>query len=231
MVRVVVFAEGQTEEQFIRRVVAPTLYPMGIFLNPQLLPTSKGNWGGAVSFGRLKYHARNTLRTSSAPILSTFLDLYALDTDFPGFQEAVKIADVRDRATHLGKALHGAIVAVSGCRAERFIPHIQPAEFEGLLFSDVAALCAQPKEWKRFRTTLTRIRESFETPEHINDSPETKPSKRLEDILSPKYRKTRHGPLAAGRITLPVMERECAHFGKWMERLRGLSAQAPGEGK
>jgi len=82
MIRVVVFAEGQTEEKFIRKVIADALYPMGISLEPQLLPTSLDNQGGAVSFDRLKRHARNTLRMSSAPILSTFLDLYALDTDF-----------------------------------------------------------------------------------------------------------------------------------------------------
>ncbi|MBF0138813.1 MAG: hypothetical protein HQL74_00890 [Magnetococcales bacterium] len=36
MVRVVVFAEGQTEEQFIKRVVAPALLPSMVFLEPQL---------------------------------------------------------------------------------------------------------------------------------------------------------------------------------------------------
>ena len=47
--------------------------------------------------------------------------------------------------------------------------------------------------------------------------------KRLENLL--KYRKTRHGPLAAERVTLAVMERECVHFRGWLEKLRGLTVR------
>ncbi|MDX8379004.1 MAG: hypothetical protein R8K48_03010 [Gallionella sp.] len=38
---VIVFAEGSTEEQFIKRVVAPSLRAAQIFIKPQLLKTSK----------------------------------------------------------------------------------------------------------------------------------------------------------------------------------------------
>jgi len=220
---VVVITEGQTEEQFIKQVVAPALRPLAIYLKPRLLPTSKGAKGGDVTFERLRYHARNTLNMSSALILSTFLDLYGLRTDFPGFEDAKSIADVQDRVDHLEAALRRAIVEESGCRPERFIPHIQPFEFEGLLFSDVAGLCAAQPGWGRFRGKLTEMRQGFESPEYINDSYDTKPSKRLENVLSPGYRKTRHGPLVAKRITLAVMEKECAHFRQWMDRLRGLA--------
>nr|VFK11087.1 MAG: protein of unknown function (DUF4276) [Candidatus Kentron sp. LPFa] len=227
-VEVVVIAEGQTEEQFIRQVVAPELRRLAVYLKPRLLPTSKGARGGAVSFERLKRHAEKNLKACKPPIpiLSTFLDLYKLDTHFPGFQKAGKLADVQARVACLEEALHEDIVSESGCRPERFIPHIQPFEFEGLLFSDVARLCAVESEWGRFRKALTEIRAGFESPEHINGNYDTKPSKRLEDALSPKYRKTRHGPLAAREITLAAMERECAHFHGWMERLRGLASIA-----
>lgn len=223
MVRVVVFAEGQTEEQFIKRVVAPVLAPSLVFLEPQLLNTSKDAKGGAIRFDRLKFNARNTLKMASAPILSTFLDLYGLDTDFPAYGDADKQIDVYSRVSLLEDALHHAIVEDSGCRPERFLPHIQPYEFEGLLFSDVATLCATEPQWRAFQQPLDDIRNGFDNPEHINDGFDTKPSKRLEDALSPKYRKTRHGPLAAERITLAVMERECPHFHGWMERMRALA--------
>nr|VFK27258.1 MAG: protein of unknown function (DUF4276) [Candidatus Kentron sp. MB]VFK31088.1 MAG: protein of unknown function (DUF4276) [Candidatus Kentron sp. MB]VFK75513.1 MAG: protein of unknown function (DUF4276) [Candidatus Kentron sp. MB] len=222
-VEVVVIAEGKTEEQFIKQVVAPALRPLAIYLKPRLLPTSKGAKGGAVSFDRLRYHARNTLNMSSTPILSTFLDLQGLRTDFPGFQEAGKIANVGARVDHLETALCRAIVEESGCRPGRFLPHIQPFEFEVLLFSDVAGLCTAQSGWGRFRGKLTEIRQGFESPEHINGGYDTKPSKRLEDTLLPKYDKISHGPLAAKAITLAVMERECAHFRQWMDKLRGIA--------
>jgi hypothetical protein len=224
VVEVIVFTEGQTEEQFIKRVVAPSLRAQQIFLKPQTLNTSQDAKGGAVTFDRLKFNARNTLRQKPDAILTTFLDLYGLDTSFPDFAEAKQFPVVYARTTRLETALHREIVANIGCRPERFIPHIQPYEFEGLLFSDVDTLVLTEPSWKHQLPKLQAVRTAFDTPEHINDSYETKPSKRLENILDPKYKKTRHGPLAAEKITLSVMEQECVHFKSWMTNLRGLIA-------
>ncbi|TXT23675.1 MAG: hypothetical protein FD134_1992 [Gallionellaceae bacterium] len=224
MVEVIVFAEGQTEEQFIKRLLAPAFRPSQIFLKPQQLNTSQNAKGGAISFDRLKFNARNTLRQKPDATLTTFLDLYGLNTDFPGYTDAKKLSDVYARTAHLEAALHREIVAHVGCRADRFIPHVQPYEFEGLLFSNVETLVGTEPSWKNFLPKLKQVRASFISPEHINDNYETKPSKRLEDILSPKYKKTRHGPLAAEKITLAVMEQECTHFKGWLDKLRQLGA-------
>jgi Domain of unknown function (DUF4276) len=223
MVEVIVFAEGQSEEQFIKRVVAPTLRSIQIYLKPQTLRTSQDSKGGAVNFDRLKFNARNALRQNPSAILTTFVDLYGLDTSFPSYGEAKTKADVYSRVTCLEAGLHDAIVSHVNCRRERFIPHIQPYEFEALLFSDVAALCRAEPSWNLYEKKLAQIRSDVDSPEHINDGYETKPSKRLENILHPEYKKTRHGPLAAEQITLAVMETQCTHFGEWMNKLRALA--------
>ena len=223
MTEVIVFAEGPTEEQFIKRVIAPSLRPAQIFVKPQMLKTSKDAYGGAISFDRLKFNARNTLRQYPNAVLSTFIDLYALETNFPAYQDAKNKPDIYTRTACLESALHQAIIEHVGCRPERFIPHIQPYEFEGLLFSNVEALCDIEPTWHSYLSLLSIIRSSFETPEHINDSYENKPSHRLERALHPKYKKKRHGPLGAERITLPVMETECVHFREWMGKLRLLA--------
>ena len=222
-VEVIVFAEGATEEKFIKQAVAPALCHLQVFVKPQTLYTSQTAKGGAVSFDRLKFNARNTLRQFPDAVLSTFLDLYALDTDFPGFKESQKKPDVYARVKYLQDALSEAIVAHVGCRPERFLPHIQPYEFEGLLFSDVGVLSRVEPGWATSLSALSKVRASFDTPEHINDGYDTKPSKRLEDLLRPKYRKTIHGPRAAEHISLQVMERECVHFRTWMDALRKLA--------
>ena len=223
MPKVIVFAEGPSDEQFIKRVVAPALLPLQIYIKPQLLHTSKDAKGGAVSFQRLKINARNTLLQNRDTILTTFLDLYGLDTDFPAFHEAKIIMDVYARLKVMEDALTNAIVNHVDCRPNRFIAYFQPYEFEGLLFSDVDALIRTEPDWKNQLTKLKKVRADFPTPEHINDSFETKPSKRLEDILSPKYKKTRHGPLIAEQVTLAEMERECLHFKGWLDQLRGMA--------
>ncbi|NNM68674.1 MAG: DUF4276 family protein [Gallionella sp.] len=224
MIEVIVFTEGQTEEQFIKRVIAPSLRSQHIFLKPQTLNTSQDAKGGAINFDRLKFNARNTLRQKPDVFLTTFLDLYGLDTTFPDFSAVPNLIDVYIRTERLETALHQAIVEYVACRPERFIPHIQPYEFEGLLFSDVDALSLTEPSWKHQLSNLKAVRAAFNTPEHINDSYETKPSKRLEYILQPSYKKTRHGPLAAEKITLSTMEQECLHFRGWMTKLRTLIA-------
>lgn len=223
MVEVIVIAEGQTEEKFIKQVVAPALRQLQVFVKPQTLHTSRGAKGGAVTFDRLKYNVRNTLRQNPNSVLGTFLDLYALATDFPAYVEAKSKPDVYSRVVCLESALREAVVAYVGCRPERFLPHIQPYEYEGLLFSDVAALSTLEPTWSKSLIALGKARKSADTPEHINDGFDTKPSKRLQDLLHPKYKKTTHGPRAAERITLEVIERECVHFKAWMDALRGLA--------
>ncbi|NGZ06365.1 MAG: DUF4276 family protein [Magnetococcales bacterium] len=222
MVRVVVFAEGQTEEKFIKQLVAPAFWPSMIYLEPRLLKTSQNSKGGAVSFERLKFYVSNTLKETNAPTLATFLDLYALDTDFPAYAEVRSMTGLYQKVHRLETALSQAIVEQVGCQPHRFIPHIQPHEFEGLLFSDVAALCATEPGWRSQQSELTDIYHQFQNPEHINGEYESRPSMRLERILRPKYKKTRHGPLAAEQVTLEVMEQQCPHFRGWLERLRSL---------
>ncbi|OCB02195.1 hypothetical protein BBC27_14155 [Acidithiobacillus ferrivorans] len=222
MMEVIVFAEGPTEEQFIKLLVAPALRSLQVFVKPQMLKTSQEARGGAVNFDRLKFNARNTLRQKPNAVLTTLLDLYGLDTTFPGFEEAKAKPDLDSRVNHLNTALANELVAYVDCRPERFIAHIQPYEFEGLLFSDPHALAQTEPGWQASLAKLTEVRAAFPTPEHINDSYETKPSRRLEQLLQPGYKKTRHGPLAAKLVSLATMENECPHFHGWMESLRRL---------
>jgi hypothetical protein len=223
MLEIIVFAEGPSDEQFIKRVVAPALRPLHLFLKPETLKTSQQASGGAVSFDRLKFYARNALRQKPDAILTTFFDLYGLVADFPHYHDSMKLPDVYQGARSIETAMHQAIVAQIGCRPDRFIPHIQPYEFEGLLFSDVNALVDVEPDWKDCLEPLQQVRAEFDTPEHINNSFETKPSKRLEDMLRPKYKKTRHGPLIADSIGLHNIEAECVHFKAWLDRLRALA--------
>jgi Domain of unknown function (DUF4276) len=90
-------------------------------------------------------------------------------------------------------------------------------EFEGLLFSDC----------ERFGRGIGRsdlaagfqaIREQFDTPEEINDSPETAPSKRVIELV-PNYDKPLMGTLAVLEIGIDTIRRECPHFNQWLTRM------------
>ena len=211
---VIILVEGQSEETFIRDTVAPAFWPLNIFLETR-------NFAGNVNFERFCLHMRNILRERDDTIISTMLDLYGLNTHFPGYLNINGSSDVYQKVATLEQQLHYHNTNKYQCRPNRFIPYIHPNEFEGLIFSDTKDLIQIEPAWEKQATELQAIRNAFKTPEHINNSYETKPSKRLE-CLSPKYRKTRHGPIAAQKITLAVIERECPHFHQWMERLRAL---------
>ena len=73
------------------------------------------------------------------------------------------------------------------------------------------------------RVILDEIRNDFETPEDINDSAATAPSKRIEEIYR-FFRKNFHGVIAAERITIDVMIDECPHFRKWVETLQAIGS-------
>jgi len=224
MRRVCVVCEGQTEETFVRDVLAPPLYELGLSLIPEMVETSPGHRGGALKYDRVKRHLRNTLRQKSAPVVTTLFDLYRLDSGFPGFSEAQSQPDLSRRLEILRRALHADVVAEAGCHPGRFIPYIQPYEFEALLFSDVSILTSVEPGWRSAAGVLMDVRAQAESPEYINGRPETKPAAHLErELRSPRYHKRRHGPIVAQKIGLGRIESECAFFAAWVAQIRGVA--------
>jgi hypothetical protein len=95
-------------------------------------------------------------------------------------------------------------------------------EFEGLLFSDCGAFSraiGRPELESKFKA----VRDQFQTPEEINDSPDTAPSKRIEAIV-PEYEKPLFGALAILEIGLARIREECVHFDAWLKRLEMLGS-------
>ena len=62
---------------------------------------------------------------------------------------------------------------------------------------------------------------SVETPEHINDNPQTAPSKRLKAHFK-NYEKVLHGSLVAMNIGLDTIRKEFRLFDNWLKNLEKL---------
>lgn len=226
MKRVCIVCEGQTEETFVRDVLAPAFYEHNLNLIPEMIETSPGNKGGALTYARVRRHLRNTLRQRSAPVVTTLFDLYRLDGGFPGFELARKNTDLTQRLEILKQSFHADVVATAECLPDRFIPYIQPYEFEALLFSDVATLTSIELGWQQTFDALVATRLASPSPEHINDRPESKPAAHLErELRNPNYHKRRHGPIAAKKIGLAKIESECAFFAAWLAQIRALAGE------
>jgi hypothetical protein len=222
VIEVIVVGEGQTEAAFVSEALGPQLVDRGIDLRPRLINTSQSGKGGSLSTERVIKYLRNTLRERADTYVTTFFDLYGLRSDFPGVEIARTKSDPFSRCDIIEKAIAEAAIQASGCRPDRFIAHIQPYEFEALLFSDVSTLGAVQSGWKRFVSTLQTARDSVETPEHINDGPATHPSTRLKILREPKYIKPLHGSRIAISIGLARIREQCRHFDAWLTRIESL---------
>jgi hypothetical protein len=222
MTRVVVVGEGQTEQEFVREVLAPALGRDGIFVECQSISTSSVAKGGGLSRDRVLRGLANTAKQHSNVYVTTFFDLYGLKPDLPGVAESMALNDPKERAMRIGAAISQHVVDEVACLPARFFAYIQPYEFEGLLFSDPARLCEIERTWGRFVEPLQEVKARAISPEHINDGTETHPSARLKILTSPRYRKRLHGPRAAASIGLDRIANECPHFGAWLARLREL---------
>ena len=102
----------------------------------------------------------------------------------------------------------------------RFVPFVLIHEFEALLFSD-CAIFGREIGRADLIGPLQDIRDQFPSPEQINDSPDTAPSKRIEKLM-PEYQKPLHGNLAALGIGLPRIRSECHHFSQWIAKLEQI---------
>ena len=105
----------------------------------------------------------------------------------------------------------------SGSFDDRFIPFVVMHEFEGLLFSDCTAFASAIGK-PGLAASFQGIRDEFTTPEEINDSPITAPSKRVEELVK-EYQKPLLGTLAALEIGLDAIRAACPHFHGWISGL------------
>ena len=122
----------------------------------------------------------------------------------------VEIALAADIQSEMGEAFD----------QKRFIPFVVMHEFEGLLFSDCAAFSSAIGK-PELQPAFQQIRDAFETPEEINDSPLTAPSKRVGALVA-RYEKPLLGTLAILEISLDRIRSECPHFNAWLTTLENL---------
>ena len=209
-----VLAEGHTEERFVKDVLQPHFWTLGLHLEPSILITKRVNSGGSfrggvTSFGRFESDVRRLLDTKGRHLVTTMIDFNGLPTDFPGKSRLPHGSPHRK-----AEFLEEAIADHFGNRAD-FLPYLSLHEFEALLFASSNELAAAMIEPRKAQD-LARIREAYPTPEDINER--EWPSKRIQ-ALFPGYRKRLHGPATTSRIGLATLRRECPHFAQWLERL------------
>lgn len=218
MKRLYLLVEGQTEETFVRELLAPHYARNGLYITPIIVSTSPGYKGGVTSYGKIKPQLSRLCRQDAHASVSTFFDLYALPVDFPGKGKV----GFPTAGTGEQKAVFLESQLADDINEPNFIPYLMVHEFEAMLFVKPEMFAAWTNS-QRTVTALVEIAQAHETPEHINDTPHTAPSKRIARLM-PEYKKTFHGPLIATETGLDSIRQACPHFNNWLLRLEQLAA-------
>lgn len=219
-IRLGISVEGQTEERFIKDVLAPHLAAFHVFAEPKIVATGytadgRRAKGGGINLSRLQHELRALLPSYRQGFVTTFYDLYGFEDRQPG-----------EGADSLQQRLVRALD-----NPANLIPYIQQYEFETLLFAD-PAVAASYFDVPDLLVKMAQAVRGAGSVEAVNDGTTTAPSKRLEvwtqsaPILKrfSKRTKVRHGATLCAALTLPTIRAACPRFGVWLTRLEQLAA-------
>ena len=151
------------------------------------------------------------------------VDYYGMPSGWPGRANPFTAAmSASDKAEEIEHALLQDICDEMGTdfNPDRFLPYVMMHEFEAMLFSDCDSFGHAIRR-PDLTDELQRIRDAFNGPEAIDDSPSTAPSKRIEELF-PEYDKLVGGTVGVLGIGLDTIRSQCPHFDAWLRRLETL---------
>ena len=214
MKNVFIYCEGQTEESFVNTVLYPYFANMDIYVTPIIHKTkrtpTKSYKGGVIDYKPIKDELRILCKNPNV-FVTTMFDYYGMPNNTPAIDHTD--TDLYKRIEYIEQAITNDI----GCNNLSF--NLLVHEFEGLLFSDTQAFSTIAND--KAVEKLQAMRASAETPEHINNSVSTAPSKRIESVIS-DYTKVRQGIIVAKNIGINKMLSECKHFADWIDKIKSL---------
>jgi hypothetical protein len=210
MIRVAISVEGYTEDEFCKRVLFPYFIKKGITITPIIVTTKRNKCGtnykgGCINLDRVKSEITRLL--PNYDYVTTFYDLYGfkINENLTADEIEIRISDLFNN--------------------RKLIPYIQKYEFETLLFSE-PSYYSNYFEDKKAKGTFEKIINSCGGVEEINNSKETAPSKRIQNIFnqySDRYDKVFHGYSIAEDIGLDIILLKCTRFKHWVEKIQNLS--------
>ena len=216
MKNVYIYCEGQTEEAFTNNILRPYFANIGIWVCPIVCTTkrtaSQKYKGGVTNYSKIKRELQLICRQHHNEIVTTMIDYYAMPKGTPMIDCTIR--DIYTRIETIEDAINKDI-GVPNCFFN-FSLH----EFEGLLFSNPTSfsLIAGDDVVEK----IQEIKNQVPTPEHINNAPETAPSKRLEALI-PGYAKVKNGSILSQDMGIDAIMENCQHFSSWIEKIVSLA--------
>lgn len=213
--------EGETELEFVNKILIPYLYSKGALCHIQGYPITMS--GGGHGFNNIQ-HFVNTIKPVlnyiNEPIITTLIDYFQLNSEkkLPGYTASLSYTLTDDRVNYLESKLDEVVQNITPYRF--FIPYIQKHEMETLLFSNPET--GFYLESDNIKNSVLDICKQYQNIEDINGSPQGAPSKRLEAIYKAngkKYEKIIDGIDIADLTGIEKILEKCPRFRNWTERI------------
>lgn len=223
MTRLLVLAEGDSEELFVQNILSPHLENFGVYARATGVVSKRLASGRKITGGNLWSNVELSLRpllADSDAWVTTLLDFYGLPADFPGVSGvAVNRGTARERV----QTVESALMEAMGDRetTRRFIPFIALHEFEAWYFAGPAKV-ADYFGQVGVSALMERAIQEANGPENINHGKATHPSKRLESY-GIGFRKTSAVSVLKD-IGLDAIRATCPHFNDWLTRVEKLGS-------
>lgn len=222
MKRLIIIVEGETELEFVNRLLIPYLVEQqGLNTSIRGIPVSIS--GGGHGFNNIE-HFKNTIRPVLSelgePVITTMIDHYGINSEqkLPGYGECIRVQDMNSRILRMELKLNEVVQSVKPYRF--FIPYIQQHEMETLLLAHPENGFALEKE--SIKKEIMALCQQFNSIEDINCTPEGAPSKRLERIYKENGKKYNKGVDAVDIAELTGIKAiltNCSRFRNWIEKV------------
>ncbi len=219
-----VVTEGQSETNFVNKVLSPYFSENKKILIPTTVLTKvderkgKMHKGGLSNYEKARITIKQNLLHTNKPnvFVTTMFDYYAIPSDTPGYSEAKKFTDPYKKVACLEQNM---LDFEKLPNLAVFHPYIQLHEFEALLFSNIDILGNEYFEYNI--KPLKECIEQKKNPELINDGIATAPSKRIISCI-PDYDKVSAGVAVLEKIGINNLCKSCNHFSEWIEWMKSV---------
>ena len=216
MKRLVIIAEGETEESFVNNILCPFFCSKGIYNSIQCFKT-KHSHGGMSKYSYIKKDILNIIYEKDV-VVSMMIDFYRLPSDFPGFNDLKVTQTHQEQANLLETRIKKDLENSQNQLFDNFIPYIQLHEFEALVFASINGIDSLFERSEMEYKGLMNVIQQYPNPEDINNHPDTAPSVRLKKLIS-GYNKVLHGIDIINTVGMAELLEKCPRFKTWIESM------------
>jgi len=216
-----IIVEGETELEFVNRILIPHFTAKGLHTHIQgLMITMKGGGHGFNNIEHFKKTLKPLLFYEKEPVITTMIDHYGINSEnkLPNYTNCIKEIDIEKRINCMEQSLMTVVNSIK--KYPNFIPNIVRHEMETLLFANPEKGFELEKE--EIKNEVLAICSEIPNVEDINCTPQGAPSKRLQQIYknhNRKYSKISDGVNIAELTGIDTILKKCPRFKSWIDNL------------